>query len=31
MDSIEVYYVVRNNGRVLAGLSQADYVVLGIY
>jgi hypothetical protein len=31
MDSVEVYHVVRHNGRVLAGLVQADYVVLGIY
>ena len=31
MDSVEVYHVVRHNGRGLAGLVQADYVVLGIY
>jgi hypothetical protein len=31
MSSIEVNHVVRHYGRVLAGLVQADYVVLGIY
>lgn len=28
MNGIEVYHVVRRNGRVLAGLVLADYVVL---
>ena len=28
MCSVEAFHVVRRNGRVLAGLVQADYVVL---